>query len=241
MKKCLTTIITLVMVFCAVFSAIAEEASATTYEELKKGSKGEAVITLQNRLNELGYSVGTADGDFGNKTETAVKNAQKINHQTETGIATSEFQAFLFSNKVFSNRVSESKSAESNVAAKEEKIATLDLHAINNTNSAKSDTQFVGKSYKIAGSVDWAMPPSDGFNALVVIQPSVQAKGMGSLAPLEINIWMTPYEFEKIGGASCEGKKIDVIATLTAIHRNATASSSNMKGYPIQLEFGKEQ
>jgi Putative peptidoglycan-binding domain-containing protein len=89
-------------------STTSEEILAATYEELTRGSKGEAVIVLQNRLNELGYSVGTADGDFGKKTEAAIKNVQEDNQQAQTGIATSEFQTVLFSNDVMTAAEQES-------------------------------------------------------------------------------------------------------------------------------------
>jgi len=36
--------------------------------------KGEDIMEVQKRLNELGYNCGTADGVFGNKTEIASKN-----------------------------------------------------------------------------------------------------------------------------------------------------------------------
>ena len=46
---------------------------------IRKGSKGEAVKQLQNRLIALGYSCGSygADGDFGTATEKAVKQFQQ--------------------------------------------------------------------------------------------------------------------------------------------------------------------
>lgn len=40
---------------------------------LRKGSQGEKVKRLQNLLNLLGYECGNADGDFGAKTESAVR------------------------------------------------------------------------------------------------------------------------------------------------------------------------
>jgi peptidoglycan hydrolase-like protein with peptidoglycan-binding domain len=43
---------------------------------LKQGSQGPEVKQLQETLNKLGYSVGTADGVFGAQTETAVKRFQ---------------------------------------------------------------------------------------------------------------------------------------------------------------------
>ena len=43
---------------------------------LKRGSKGSSVSTLQNRLRALGYYNGPVDGDFGPQTERAVRNFQ---------------------------------------------------------------------------------------------------------------------------------------------------------------------
>ena len=115
----------------------------------------------------------------------------------------------------------------------------VNLDAINNTNSIESDAQFVGKSYRIIGIVDQAMVPSDGSNALILIQPDVLAKGMGLTMPLEINIWLNEDEFNKIGGLSSIGKEIDVLVELKTISRNAISMNDAVKGYPIQLEFGE--
>lgn len=52
--------------------------AAATMPLLKKGSQGEAVKILQQTLNGKGYKL-TEDGDFGNKTEAAVKAFQKAN------------------------------------------------------------------------------------------------------------------------------------------------------------------
>lgn len=49
---------------------------------LQKGSKGEQVKTLQRILHSMGYALGSKnpiDGDFGSKTDTAVKAYQKKN------------------------------------------------------------------------------------------------------------------------------------------------------------------
>lgn len=52
--------------------------AAATMPLLKKGSQGEAVKKLQQILNAKGYKL-TEDGDFGSKTEAAVKAFQKAN------------------------------------------------------------------------------------------------------------------------------------------------------------------
>ena len=46
---------------------------------VKKGSKGATVKALQALLNGYGYSCGNIDGDFGSKTESAVKAYRKAN------------------------------------------------------------------------------------------------------------------------------------------------------------------
>lgn len=69
-----------------------------TYTVLQKGDKGESVVALQKRLNDLGYDLGTADGDFGNRTKVAVELFQKTNGISATGIADVKTQELLFSN-----------------------------------------------------------------------------------------------------------------------------------------------
>ena len=69
------------------------------YKELKKGDKGDEVVDLQKRLIELGRLEGEADGDFGSKTETAIKALQEIYGMEATGVATNEFQQQLFADE----------------------------------------------------------------------------------------------------------------------------------------------
>ena len=57
-----------------------------TPKSLQRGFTGsEAVRVVQRRLKELGYYKGSADGDFGPATETAVKEFQKANGLTADG------------------------------------------------------------------------------------------------------------------------------------------------------------
>ena len=53
---------------------------------LKKGSSGEAVRQLQQALKDLGYDPGAVDGQFGAKTEAAVKQFQGDREITVDGI-----------------------------------------------------------------------------------------------------------------------------------------------------------
>ncbi|HZH75347.1 MAG TPA: peptidoglycan-binding protein [Archangium sp.] len=53
---------------------------------LKQGQSGAPVSALQNRLNQLGFNVGAADGQFGPKTDAAVKAFQKANGLVADGV-----------------------------------------------------------------------------------------------------------------------------------------------------------
>lgn len=78
------------------FIVEADGATAAKYPTLRKGDKGDAVKRLQQRLIDLGFLSGGADGDYGNITARAVEEFQKSEGMTETGIADSVTQAALF-------------------------------------------------------------------------------------------------------------------------------------------------
>lgn len=58
-------------------SLIHDPEAEETLLTLRRGSKGQRVRDLQNRLIDLGFLREMADGDFGSKTETAVRAFQK--------------------------------------------------------------------------------------------------------------------------------------------------------------------
>ena len=64
---------------------------------LKRGSTGEAVRRLQEKLNALGYDAGIVDGVFGSRTETAVRQFQSDNDLVVDGIAGHATQEALYS------------------------------------------------------------------------------------------------------------------------------------------------
>lgn len=76
---------------------VAPAATARTYTRLESGSEGEDVLALQNRLIELGYLTGTADGKYGTQTQNAIKLFQKALGISQTGIANVSLQEKLFS------------------------------------------------------------------------------------------------------------------------------------------------
>lgn len=67
--------------------APAEKTFSINLIQLHKGSKGEQVRALQKNLNGHGFDCGTADGDFGTKTDAAVRAFQSANGLTADGYA----------------------------------------------------------------------------------------------------------------------------------------------------------
>jgi lipoprotein-anchoring transpeptidase ErfK/SrfK len=62
---------------------------------LKIGSKGPAVVHLQQQLTGLGYWVGRADGKFGGTTQQAVYAVQKAAGLSRTGVVNASTQAAI--------------------------------------------------------------------------------------------------------------------------------------------------
>lgn len=87
MKKLISILLLLVCLFSAAFAE---------YVPLEKGSKGDAVKELQQRLIDLGYLSDKADGSYGNKTKTAVEMFQREAGIAANGIADESTQEALF-------------------------------------------------------------------------------------------------------------------------------------------------
>ena len=69
---------------------------AAVYVQVEQGSQGDDVKRLQERLIELGYLTGTADGSFGQQTRAAVLQFQARLGVSQTGIATASVQERLY-------------------------------------------------------------------------------------------------------------------------------------------------
>lgn len=67
------------------------------FKTLQKGSKGQAVKDLQQRLTDLGYLNDKVDGSFGLNTATAVMSFNAQNGFYINGTATPEMQSLLYS------------------------------------------------------------------------------------------------------------------------------------------------
>ena len=90
-------------------TVVAPQSSTRSY--IMKGDKGEDVKVLQENLNYLGYSCGSADGDFGAKTDTALRKFQKAYKLTVDG------KYGALSKQKLEDAVAKKKKAESTPAA----------------------------------------------------------------------------------------------------------------------------
>ena len=88
----------------------------TNATSLKVGSTGAEVRKMQNRLKELGYLKGSADGDFGAATEAAVKS-----FQAQNGLAVDGKAGTATLNKLYS---ANAKKAPANVTNTPQPTAT---------------------------------------------------------------------------------------------------------------------
>ena len=73
------------------------EMTADNILVMRKGTKGTEVIRLQNRLKELGFFLGIADGVYSDAVAAAVKDFQKKSGLTQDGVAGVVTQQALYS------------------------------------------------------------------------------------------------------------------------------------------------
>lgn len=96
MKKAGVILLTMMVGGCSSFIASAE----SDINILEKGTSGDAVMEVQEKLIDLGYLDGSADGVFGDQTKNAIEEFQKLNALEVTGDIKKEDQEKLFSENV---------------------------------------------------------------------------------------------------------------------------------------------
>ena len=104
--------------------ALGGSIDATEYRDLAPGDSGEAVLSLQRRLVELGYADGTPNGKYGPATISAVMFYQQCNGLEQDGLATAWLQSVLFSNQALTyeqtQRLAEGFGGQTEVEAQSE-------------------------------------------------------------------------------------------------------------------------
>lgn len=80
-----TTVATTAQTTTTIVTTTTTEAPRIVLQSAERGDGGPEIVELQTYLNEIGFSVGTPDGDFGRKTERAVSAFQLISGLESTG------------------------------------------------------------------------------------------------------------------------------------------------------------
>lgn len=121
--------------------------AAEGYQTLQKGSKGDDVKALQQRLIELNYLSGSADGDYGGKTATAVELFQSTAGLSANVIADAATQEALFAGD----------------APKAKVYQSMDYKAI-----SRDPDSYEGNLYKFDGKVVQVMESSQSDGTTLV-------------------------------------------------------------------------
>lgn len=119
------------------------------YKSLQVGSNGEDVRLLQQRLIELSYLSGSADGAYGNMTASAVKSFQREAGLSQTGIADQETQTALFADD----------------APVSKAYLNIDYNAM-----SRDPDSYEGKNYTFTGKVVQVMEESSDYGTLVAMR-----------------------------------------------------------------------
>jgi N-acetylmuramoyl-L-alanine amidase len=104
MKKSFKIIICVAVITLLLVGQTVSIFADTYYGVLKFRSRGAGVVHLQKELNSKGFSVGTADGIYGIKTENAVIRYQQANRLIIDGIAGRQTQTVLFGAAAIASR-----------------------------------------------------------------------------------------------------------------------------------------
>ena len=114
---------------CVASDVIPSEPQEPSLPTLRKGSKGDSVVMLQQKLLSLGYDLGSwgADGSFGNATEKAVKAFQKDAGLTVDGVVGSKTWEALEGQKMafYAVTINHLSKADAESLAKQYPTATI--------------------------------------------------------------------------------------------------------------------
>lgn len=134
--------------------ALLEEMGHTVYFDIERGSKGEEVSAIQERLSELGFYSGKTTGKYDSETQKAFKAFEKANGLENDGLASREDQIVLFGETAFAKATAEPKAEATAVLQKngENKVehdVTFDYE-----HCMRYPDEHIGETYKIKGKVE---------------------------------------------------------------------------------------
>ena len=113
---------------------------------MRKGSTGECVYLLQEKLNALGYDCGNPDGIFGSTTRTAVKSYQKDKKLAVDGVVGAKTWAAILADTVDNYDDDQSSEAE---AAKDETLYTVIIEHLLKADADELDAKYNNVSIEL--------------------------------------------------------------------------------------------
>ena len=170
-----------------VTSSSSSTTSSTTRTYLMKGDKGDAVKELQNNLNTLGYSCGSADGIFGDATDKAVRAFQSAYGLTVDGKYGNSSKAKMV------EALNAKKSASSTTSS-------------SSTNSNSAFTTFVKSVQSAIGAKVDGVPGSETLSKTITVSKSKNNKH-AVVKPLQIYLNALGYDCGNADGIA--GSKFD--------------------------------
>ena len=124
------------------------------YEELERGSKGDPVIKLQERLKELGYYTGSVSGKYDSETQMAMKNFEKNNGLNNDGKASQSDLVIVFSSSAKAKNTPAPLSAETvapNKKTEDEPEGYLPFSDFDYTEFFRYPEKYYGKKIVLKG------------------------------------------------------------------------------------------
>ena len=152
-------------------------ASPTAEPTLKRGSSGERVTALQQKLKNLGYYTGTVDGDYGDGTVKAVKAFQSRNGLTADGVAGTATLNKLHSSSAKS-AVSVSSNATSRPAMRTYVASTLSSYRYLQQGSRGSDVKKLQQRLKDLGYFSGSVSGDFGADTEVALRAFQERNGL---------------------------------------------------------------
>jgi len=149
-------------------------------DTLRLGSRGDDVKALQQRLMELGYLSGKADGIFGASTEKALIDFQKRSSLTADGKAGKVTQNLLYSNGA-KNADGTVASSSTSVAGTEETTYTTLKKGVTNNAVKKMQEALQDLGYMTASPTGYF--GSNTYDAIVSFQKANGLKADGVAGP----------------------------------------------------------
>ena len=133
------------------------------YFDIERGSKGEAVSNIQQKLTELGFYSGKISGKFDSETQKAFKAFEKANGLECDGVASRNDQVTLFSDGVVAKASHTVQPTEAPVSKGRDSASEHDS-SFDYEQCMRYPDDHRGETYKLKGKVEQTLGNrSDGF------------------------------------------------------------------------------